>query len=230
MISLTKACIKTVIGKEKLTWEVLETICTEVEGAINTRPLTYIDDNPNHNVLRLNHLIYGRNIHEKCPDFDENYEITHDKATSRLQHIVIVMKQFFKRFENEYIRSLQERYFYTNNRKYKNQCSACVDDIVLVKDSNIPRMKWKKGRITKLIHGKDGLVRGVEILIYQREQNKTTTIKRPVQLIVPFEIIDQHQNEPEKTQIEENNNEPKNLKPKRSAARNADAIRRAMDV
>ena len=84
-----------------------------------------------------------------------------------------------------------------NNRKYKNKCSACVDNIVLVKDSYIPRMKWKKGRIMKLIHGKDGLVQGVEILIYQREQNKTTTMKRPVQLFVPFEIIDQHQDEPE---------------------------------
>ena len=108
MISLTKACIKTVIGKEKLTWEVLETICTEVEGAINTRPLTYIDNNPNNNVLTPTHLIYGRKIHEKCPDYNENYELTHDEATLRLQNIVFVMKQFFKRLENEYIQSLQQ--------------------------------------------------------------------------------------------------------------------------
>ena len=228
LIGLTKACIKKVIGKEKLTWEELETICTEVEGAINTRPLTQIDDDPNNNILTPNHLIYGRNIHEKCTDSGDFCEITHDEATSRLQHIIIIMKQFFKRFEIDYIQSLQERYFYTNNKKYENKSSASVGDIVLIKENNIPRMKWRKGKIIKLIHGKDGLVRGVEICIYQRELNKTTTIKRPVQLIVPFEIMDQHQNEPKKSPPELDLENSK--KPKRSAARNADAIRRAMDI
>ena len=42
--------------------------------------------------------------------------------------------------------------------------------------------------ITSLIKSKDGLVRGVELAIYQKQPNKVNNIKKPVQLIVPMGI------------------------------------------
>ena len=84
-------------------------------------------------------------------------------------------------------------------------------------------MKWRKGKIDKLIQGKDGFVRSVELLIYQSKNDKVSTIKRPVQLIIPFELCDSVDNEPAEslTNIID--------RPKRLAAQNADAMRRAIE-
>ena len=58
-------------------------------------------------------------------------------------------------------------------------------------------MNWNKGNVN-VIRGRDNMVRGVELCIFQSKLNYNYKIKqnndnyRPLQLIVPFEI-----NEPE---------------------------------
>ena len=76
-------------------------------------------------------------------------------------------------------------------------------------------MNLRKGKIDELVFGNDGSVRGVEVLVYQSENEKLTTIKRPVQLVIPFNLCDQ--SEPAETHTE-------NYRPKRLAAINVDAI------
>ena len=49
-------------------------------------------------------------------------------------------------------------------------------------------MKWRKGKISKLINSKDGLVRGVELVVNKGMSNKTITIRRPVQHLIPLEM------------------------------------------
>ena len=58
----------------------------------------------------------------------------------------------------------------------------------MIKEEKISRLKWQKGKIASLIKSKDGLVRGVELVIYQNQRNKVNNIKRSAQLIVPMEI------------------------------------------
>ena len=53
------------MGKALLTFEKLRTVIYEIECSLNSRPLTYVDRDPNNNVLTPNHLIYGRNSNEK---------------------------------------------------------------------------------------------------------------------------------------------------------------------
>ena len=50
-------------------------------------------------------------------------------------------------------------------------------------------MKWQKRKITSSIKSNVGLVRGIESAIYQKQRNKVNNIKRPVQLILPMEIM-----------------------------------------
>ena len=40
-----------------------------------------------------------------------------------------------------------------------------LEDIVLIKEEVLPRMRWRKGRIEKLIRGNGSLVRGVELKV-----------------------------------------------------------------
>ena len=50
----------------------------------------------------------------------------------------------------------------------------------MIKKNVLPRMKWRKCRIEKLIPGSDKLIRGVEIKIFQGKLGKTLVIKRPI--------------------------------------------------
>ena len=55
-------------------------------------------------------------------------------------------------------------------------------DIVLIKGDEKNRNKWEIGKLTKLICGKDKVVRGVKL------QSGKVTLERPVQLIYPLEL------------------------------------------
>ena len=139
---------------------------------------------------------------------------------------------FIKKFENEYIIALQEREFY-NNKRFNNNLRLLHNDVVLIKEDNVPRMLWRKGRIIKFIKGSDDLSQGAEIKVYQRSKGTTTILKRPLQHPVPSEIADSNPsdtlNEEERisTDITDDNNiENYNIqkRQRRLAAVNSDAI------
>ena len=171
-------------------------------------------------IIRNNHLTYRRNNNEKCYEYVSK-DFTENDGRSSSKRTAEIMCKFFQKFDNEYIVSLQERYFY-NKTRFENKCRALVGDTVLVKEEIVPRMNWRKGKIDKLIFGNDGLVRGVELLAYQSKREKLTKIKRPVQLAIPIELCDP--NEPAEAHTHSNSNSPR-----RFAAINVNAIRRASD-
>ena len=103
----------------------------------------------------------------------------------------LVLENYFKRFEHEYTFSVQERQYYLNQRCAKTG-DELISDVALVKENNVPRMNWRKGKIVNVIRGRDNMVRGVELSIFEPKLNRAMRINRPLQLIVPFEI-----NEPE---------------------------------
>ena len=62
-------------------------------------------------------------------------------------------------------------------------------DMVIIKDDdNSPRNRWKKGVINELIVGKDSEVRGAIIRVCDKK-NKVHTLKRPIQRLIPLELL-----------------------------------------
>ena len=57
-----------------------------------------------------------------------------------------------------------------------------MGEIVLVVGDERNRGEWKKGKVVRLVQGKDGVVRGVTLF------RKGPTIERPLQLVCPLEI------------------------------------------
>ena len=126
-----------------------------------------------------------------------------------------------------------------------------VNDIVLVKEDK-PRIKWRKGKVTKLLYGNDNLVRGVELLITQKSKGKLLKIRRPLQMIVPLEICNDFNDNNDKNDNDDRENDNvssdnlnprddlddlldktdlnENRKSKRIAAINADIIRRVSNI
>ena len=85
--------------------------------------------------------------------------------------------------------ALQGRLTYLN--EFKNNAFdeiLQIRDVVLLKEDSKPRLSWRKGKIEAFIVGKGNVTRGVKILVYQNKFQKTVTLKRPLQLIVPLEV------------------------------------------
>ena len=85
-------------------------------------------------------------------------------------------------------------------------------------------LEWRKGRVEKLIEGRDGLVRGAEIKVYQSTKDNITTILLQLQLVVPLELHES--NELDSEPANQEGNDPR---PRRMAAVNADLIKQLND-
>ena len=105
--------------------------------------------------------------------------------------------------------------------------------MVLVKEDNLPRMSWRKGRIINVIKGVDKLIRGAEIKVRQRNSDKMLTLKRPLKYLVPFEIMDADKG------VSGNNDVIVDIPPveipplrgiRQTATTNADLLRRLNDI
>ena len=76
LVGSIKRCIKKVIGNAKLSFDELGTILTEVEGTLNSRPITYVYDEVDAHPLTPSHLVYGRRLTQLADnlhydDYDE---------------------------------------------------------------------------------------------------------------------------------------------------------------
>ena len=183
LIGITKLCLNKCMGKSRLTYDKIATFSVKAESIINSRLLTYVDNDLNNDVLTPSQLVCGCKLNDKC--FTYNEDVTDpDELRTLTQKVETTKDYFYKRFEKEYLLSLQERY----NRRFENKCTLVVGDVVLIKEENKPRMLWRKGLVTKLIKSKDNLIRGPVLKVYQPSLSKCTHINRPLQLLVPFEV------------------------------------------
>ena len=63
LLPIVKFSLKKIVGKALLNYNEMVTFVTEIESCLNSRPLTYLnEENVYHLLLAPNHLIYGRGI------------------------------------------------------------------------------------------------------------------------------------------------------------------------
>ena len=83
-------------------------------------------------------------------------------------------------------------------QKYSSNSTLKVGDIVLIKgEDNVPRTQWRIRRIRKLFIGNDEKVRGAELAVVSKTGEKTFC-QRPLQKLIPFEIVDDNENTDDK--------------------------------
>ena len=70
---------------------------------------------------------------------------------------------------------LRERHQY-DRQSHPHLQNISIVDILLVKNVNLPCLRWKKGHITKLIKGNDGFVRRVSL--HQLQTRRSVLIVR----------------------------------------------------
>ena len=76
------------MGKSRLNYEELFKIITEVEGIINTQPLTYLYDNDDIAAITVSHLIIRRNLLKNISNSNiDDFDIMKDECTRRYKYL-----------------------------------------------------------------------------------------------------------------------------------------------
>ncbi|XP_045451260.1 uncharacterized protein LOC123660203 [Melitaea cinxia] len=118
------------------------------------------------------HFLVGRTLTSPaCEDF--TYANT--LRLTRYQRVEQMRQHFWSRWMKEYVGELQIR------NKWKSE----IDDLkpntlVVIKDDNLPPLKWQLGRVTRTIPGKDNITRVAEI------RTNTGLIRRSCTKICPL--------------------------------------------
>lgn len=166
----TKTHLKRVIGDTTLTYEELSTVLAQVEACLNSRPISVLNDDLNDPLpLTPGHFLVGEPLLNLA---DENYaqpNITYHERWRLTQKMV---NDFWNRWYKEYLVNLNQRY-----KWYTRKAEPEIDDIVLLKEDNIPPSKWIMGRIVQKHVGPDNITRVVSI------KCKNGILKRPVSKI-----------------------------------------------
>lgn len=168
---------KRVVGLNKFTYDELSTLAAQIEGCMNSRSLTPLSQDPNDfTVLTPGHFLIGSPI-TSIPDPD----LTHHNL-NRLTHyqkIQSLFQSYWKRWRLEYLNELQQR------RKWQtNSNTIKIGDLVLLKEDNLPPLRWITGRVIELHPGSDGIIRVVTV------KTAHSTFKRSVTklCILPIDV------------------------------------------
>jgi hypothetical protein len=151
MIRSIRKILRSLLGDQLVTDEVLTTLITEVEHIMNSRPLTKLSDDANDlEALTPNHLLLLKG----------NNPVVADKPTGNLtrrwKQVQHLADTFWKRWLTEYLPALQERQkWFSKGRDLR------VGDLVLLTDMGASRGLWPKAIIQETVNSQDGKVRTV---------------------------------------------------------------------
>lgn len=188
LVRSTKRCLRKVIGQARFSWDELSTAVIEAEAVINSQPLSYISADDFDEPLTPSHLLTGRRIlslpDHLCHESEEEFNVGPDLLTKRVRHLNNTLAKFWERWRKEYLLELREAHRY--HRGHPNPSQVSLGDVVIVHSTDQPRGSWKLGRITKLLAGQDGEVRGA-VLRVAGGGRQATLLRRPIQLLYPLE-------------------------------------------
>ncbi|XP_071580897.1 uncharacterized protein [Temnothorax nylanderi] len=165
------------IGEALFTFEEFNTFVVEVEAILNSRPLTPMSSDPNDPLaLTPAHFLINASL-QTIPEYDFTNEALNRLST--WQHIQRVKQHFWKRWSKEYLNELQQRTKWVSNKPH----NVSVGDLVMLKEDNMPPLRWVTGRVTATHPGDDGIVRVVTV------RTAHGTYKRCVKKISPLPVI-----------------------------------------
>ena len=150
------------------------TLLTEAEVIVNSRPLTSDLDDPTMQALSPHQLLTMKTkLVLPPPGIFQKADIYCKRRWRHVQHLA---NEFWSRWRKEYLQEIQQRTKWTASKR-----NFRVDDIVLMKDSNVSRQQWPMARIVKVYpDANDGLVRTVDLKVTTAK----SIMKRPIQKIV----------------------------------------------
>lgn len=157
MVRLIKRSLDRVMPSRNPNEELFQTILTEVEFIVNSRPLSYIPiDIENSEAITPNHLLLGYSSGVKpLTHASDDQEILRNSWKKSLQ----IGDHYWKRFVKEVLPTL------LNREKWRDpEREVKVGDLVLVIDEKNNKCEYPKARVIQ-VHpsGTDGIIRKATI-------------------------------------------------------------------
>lgn len=166
-----------VLGTSTLAPDDMETLLSQIECCLNSRPIVPLTDDPtDFEVLTPGHFLVGSAL-KAVPDADVS-EIACNRLT-KWQQVQKKLQIIWKRWHMEYLSTLQPR------TKWLNPPIALQKgQLVLLMDEKSPPMVWPTARIEELHPGSDGNTRVVTLRTahgcYTRPVNKICLLPIPL--------------------------------------------------
>lgn len=166
-VKSTKYHLRRIIGNGTCTFEELSTLLCQIECCLNSRPLCPLTNDPNDfEILTPGHFLIGR------PLLSRQQPTTLNISPNRLEYWQRIYQQtqhFWKKWQSEYLSRLQQR-----PKWIEKQHEIQINDLVLLKEENLPPSQWKLARIIDVHPGTDGIIRVATI------RTPTNILKRPI--------------------------------------------------
>ena len=173
-----KSCkhhLRRTVGNAALTFEELTTVLAQIEACLNSRPLTALTSDPSDlSPLTPGHFLVGS---ELTAILEPDLQHLRLNTLSRWQLLQRLTQQFWDRWHKDYLSSLQQR------AKWKSPSpDVQVGTMVLMKENNVPPLRWRLARVTEIHPGLDGRVRVVTL------RTSGGPAKRSIATICPLPI------------------------------------------
>eukprot|EP00112_Aurelia_sp_Birch-Aquarium-sp1_P014174 Seg3041.3 transcript_id=Seg3041.3/GoldUCD/mRNA.D3Y31 product="hypothetical protein" protein_id=Seg3041.3/GoldUCD/D3Y31 len=178
------------IGTAKISSDELHTVLVEIEGVLNSRPLTYQLPDSLTEPLTPSHLVTGRRLLQlptsgEGNDDDEDF-IRQDKLHKRSRYISRLLDHYWNRWKYEYLVDLREHHRMKKSHQKLQQTN--VGDVVTIQGENHKnRSFWRMGNVQELVIGRDNVTRGAQLLLANGQ-----SIERPVQKLYPLEMQEEN--------------------------------------
>ena len=184
MVRNMKVSLKKTIGLKSLERTELETLLTEVEACLNSRPLTFVgDDIDNGHPLTPSHFLLGRGSHLDKVSCEPSLDVSPELLKEKSKALEGRCDMFWKQWQDEYLKHLPLP-------KRRDKFGKLeVGSVVLIREDNCPRLQWPMDVVERLIPGKDGVARTVEV------RTKRGNFFRPIQRLHGMELNEERATE-----------------------------------
>ena len=179
LVRSVKSALKKSLGTKCLSQCELCTTLVEVEACINSRPLTYVNEEPDvSDPLTPSHFLIGRVAGFQPQVSYQSVLVSSKDLTERELVRKRQLDKFWKMWSDDYLRNLPPTV-----KGFKPNCNVKKGSVVLLREDNVPRMNWPLGIITDVFPGRDGIIRCVNV------KTAKGVLCRPIQKLHDLEIF-----------------------------------------
>ena len=183
LVRCVKRCLKKTLKNARVSFEEFETVLTQVEGILNSRPLTYVHEEMSEPLTPSTLCVGRRLLSNPLPQERKVNKNLVDDSRRRERFPTRILNHFWERWRKEYLTELRERHKVRNGSTGN---SISHGDVVVVHEDKIPRQLWKVGRVENLLRGRDGNVRAA--IVRTSSEGRAQQLLRTIQRVYPIEI------------------------------------------
>ena len=190
MVGTVKSSLRRAVGRRILSLEEYQTMICEVEGVVNTRPLTYLYAEAGTKILRPVDFLLPE-VHLTMPSRndsgnDEPYvpRAERSEMVDTYHRSTQALDGFWHLWKSEYLLSLREQHRMQHSQpKNATPLAPKIGEVVLIEQDGEPRASWKLGIIERLIGDFDGKIRSAVLRTAENPE-----VERSINQLYPLEI------------------------------------------